>query len=199
MKQDEVDREYIAAGTSEAGPAALTAAGWVGGLAGGWLLRPGWSHAAGADQDGHRDRHHRPDRGGGQFRLAGRAVYGRADQQERGRPGPAHRALSGRHRFRSEDRGRQCAQADPGAQGRRGAGRHHQRHAAGDQGPDRQPGPHALHLSAALRGQGVHEGPVLHWSYPGAAMRQADPLFDQDGRAGSASRCRRRTMSGRNY
>jgi ABC-type branched-subunit amino acid transport system substrate-binding protein len=30
------------------GAGALTAAGWVGGLAGGWLLRPGWSHAAGA-------------------------------------------------------------------------------------------------------------------------------------------------------
>jgi len=29
------------------GAGALTAAGWVGGLAGGWVLRPGWGHAAG--------------------------------------------------------------------------------------------------------------------------------------------------------
>ena len=32
---------------------------------------------------------------------------------------------------------------------------------------------------------------------PGAAMRQADPLSDQNGRARSASPCRPRTMSGR--
>ena len=29
------------------GSAALTASGWIGGVAGGWLLRPGWAHAAG--------------------------------------------------------------------------------------------------------------------------------------------------------
>ena len=34
-----------------------------------------------SDQDGHRDRHHRPDRAVRQRRLAGRAVHGRGDQQ----------------------------------------------------------------------------------------------------------------------
>ena len=118
----------------------------------------------------------------GQRQLAGRAVHGRADQQGGRHPRPADRALSRRHRFRSEDRGRQRPQADPGAQGRRRAGRHHQRDAPGDQGPDRQPRPHALHLSAALRGPGVHQVPVLHRPDAGAAMRQADPLPDQDAR-----------------
>ena len=65
------------------------------------------------------------------------------------------------HRLRSQDRRRQRAQAHPGAQGQRRAGRHHLGDAPGDQGSDRQSRPHALHLSAALRRAGVHQVPLL--------------------------------------
>ena len=95
-----------------------------------------------------------------QRQLAGGAVHRRADQHGRRHPRAPDRAISGGHGLGSEDRGRQRAQADPGAQGRRGARRHHQRDAPGHQGPDRQPRPHALHLPAALRRPGVHQVPV---------------------------------------
>jgi ABC-type branched-subunit amino acid transport system substrate-binding protein len=46
-----MNKETLTARTSRrgllGGGAALTAAGWVGGLAGGWLLRPRWGHTAG--------------------------------------------------------------------------------------------------------------------------------------------------------
>ena len=46
-------------------------------------------------------------------------------------------------------------------------------------------------------GQECTQVPVLHRAKPGATVRQADPLPDQNGRAKSASPCRPRTMSGR--
>ncbi len=58
-------------------------------------------------------------------------------------------------------------------------GGHHQRHARGDQEPDRAPRPHALHLPAALRGPGVHRGPVLHRTDASTAVRRADPVADR--------------------
>ena len=46
-----MDKSQRQQGTSRrgflGGSAALTAAGWVGSIAGGWVLRPGWAHAAG--------------------------------------------------------------------------------------------------------------------------------------------------------
>ena len=132
------------------------------------------------DQDGHRHRHHRRDRAVGQRQLAGGAVHRRADQQGGRHRRPPDRALPRGHRVRSQGRRRQRPQADPGTQGQRRAGRHHLGDAPGDQGPDRQSRPHALHLSAALRRAGMHQAPLLHRPDAGAAVRQAHSLPDQD-------------------
>ena len=166
-------------------------------LRGGWMLAPKRAPRRRPDQDGHRHRHHRRDRAVGQRQLAGGAVHRRADQQGGRHRRPPDRALPRGHRVRSQGRRRQRPQADPGAQGQRRAGRHHLGDAPGDQGPDRQSRPHALHLSAALRRPGVHQAPLLHRPDAGAAVRQADPLPDQDRWARSASPCRRPTTSGR--
>ena len=58
------------------GVGALTAAGWVGGLAGGWLLRSGWGHAAGPIKMGIATDITGPIAPAGNRRLAGRAVHG---------------------------------------------------------------------------------------------------------------------------
>ena len=136
------------------GAAALAAAGWIGGATGGWLLRPRRAHAAGPIKMGIATDITGPIAAAGNCRLAGRPVHGRGNQQGRRHQRPAYRTLSRRHRLRPEDRRRQRPPAYPGTQGRRRARWHHQRHAPGDQGPDRQPRPHALHLSrSSTKGQ----------------------------------------------
>ena len=162
------------------GASALAAAGWVAG-AGGWMLAPkSGPRRRAADQDGHRHRHHRRDRAVGQRQLAGRAVHGRADQQGGRHPRPADRALPRGHRVRSQGRRRQRPQADPGAQGRRRAGRHHRAMRQAIKDPIVNRGRTLYIYPQLYEGQECTQAPLLHRPDAGAAVRQADPLSHQD-------------------
>ena len=167
--------------------------------AGGWVLRAERAHAAGSDQDGHRHRHHRRRsrrRGNANWQVAQFTVE--QINKAGGIARPADRALPGGHRVRSQDRRRQRPQADPGAQGRRRAGRHHQRRCA-RRSRTRSSTAAARSTSTRSSTRGRNAPSILYCTGPTPAQ-QCDkliPYLIKTRWARSASPCRRPTMSGR--
>ena len=175
-----MDRNHRVIGVTRRGmlsaAAALTASGWIGGAASGWVLRPRGAHAAG------------PIKVGIATDITG-AIAAGATPTGRSPSSPSSKSINraaslasrlsfiGRYRVRPENRCRQRSPADPGAQSGCPAGRHHQRHAAGDQGPHRHPRPHPLHLSRAIRGSGVHQDLFCTGRTPAQQCNQLIPYI----------------------